>query len=260
MLLITPIETIEYAFIAREKITPPSIRAMKIDIAQEHFIRPRLGDQFFQELCNGQHAELNHNYIKPSLAHFVRYGLIQELAIEVGDRGALVYSASEGQSTSNQDQQNTEKQNLKQDQTVVKSALSESTLNDKQTKDVRAEKFIDQSRILNNESSYQETGTVTDQNHHTDTIERTTLANDSGNEATKITKEDTGNKTELTVLEKQDTAQAFRAATQIELRALMTRSLADANILLAKAVRHIERNIELYPSYIPSSFSNRLFI
>lgn len=87
MNLINPREVISHAFSTRDSVSESSIRAAKITVAQERYIRPAFGDQMFDRMVTGEHSAYVNTYIKPALAHFVRYELIGELALQVGDQG-----------------------------------------------------------------------------------------------------------------------------------------------------------------------------
>lgn len=102
MLLITQQEIVNIAFSPRETMSPDFIRPSKIDIAQEHFVRPRIGDKIFEMLTDGQYEKLNDYYIKPALAYFIRFTIIEELAVQLGDQGAIVFTGGDDQNNSNQ--------------------------------------------------------------------------------------------------------------------------------------------------------------
>lgn len=261
MLLITPSEVINYAFTPRETINPNSIRALKIDIAQEHFIRARLGQELYDQLLENKHTELTEHYIKPALAQFVRYGVIGELAIEVSDRGALVYSSSSGrvdgqqnkaQDTIAQNEQSKESNSTTSSDT--KNTVVETTNEVKDTSDERVTSNgsnpdytdVDNHRI-------QSQGDIS-LNANSTTTAATTAIGDEKHASTDSQKQ-TNSAQENTVRHDEQ----LRAASPAELRVLAQRALSDGNILLAKAIRHIERNLDLYPSYIASSFSSRIF-
>lgn len=260
MLLITPAEVIRMAFTPREIISPESLRTLKIDIAQEHFIRPRFGDDMFQEMLNDNHYDFVEEYIKPALAQFVRYGVIAEMAVRVDDNGALVYSSSSGSK---------EKQ-------ANKTALA--TVNQTQTNEttqVEAEEGSVKKELTREEygdsyamHTFFKTNTM-ESDEDTKKVDTTDNLSDRAfdEHSTSKTNESQSSKTDETTDEQTATEQQndtsknehLRAATMLELRMLTTRALSDGNILLAKAVRHIERHLELYPAYVPSRFSSHIF-
>ncbi|MEF9949769.1 MAG: hypothetical protein RR752_01160 [Mucinivorans sp.] len=260
MLLITASEVVNLAFAARETISPSSIRSLKIDIAQEHFLRPRVGEALFDEMTEGQHPDLVTNYIKPALACFVRYGMIEELAIAVGDKGALVYSSSTGMQNAEED--------LTNDTTINGQTMVTSTRLD-QTSDIETTTktnktvgslSIDSSHavpfpdIVETNSKESET-TVIDAS---DALDKTASLKSDGKDST--TKSDTEQQVQASRGKHTSVDEAFRPATSLELRTLAARALGDGNILLAKAVRYIERNTALFPSYVPSRLYSQIFI
>lgn len=93
MQLITPDEVIELAFSPLDSISPESIRPTRIAIATERYVRPAFGDGLFDNLGQPEHGEFVEQYVKPALAHYVRYGMITELAVRVGDSGVVQLSS-----------------------------------------------------------------------------------------------------------------------------------------------------------------------
>lgn len=99
MLLINPSEVIKYAFNSREMINSDLIRDTKIDISQEVFVRPRIGDVLFDKITAGEHKNLTDEFIKPALAYFIRYIMIEELAVKLSDDGAILYAGGQIEET-----------------------------------------------------------------------------------------------------------------------------------------------------------------
>lgn len=97
MLLITQQEVIEYAFSPTDTLTPDAIRLAKILVAQEHFIRPRLGDALFIKLMD-KHREFVDGYLKAPLSHYIRYGVLSDISFHIGDNGISLFD-----STNNED-------------------------------------------------------------------------------------------------------------------------------------------------------------
>lgn len=89
MLFITQREVVDLAFSPLDGLTPTGIRLSKIAVAQERFIRPPLGENFYDQLNDAVYVDFLKQYIKPALAHYVRYELISELALRVGDDGVV---------------------------------------------------------------------------------------------------------------------------------------------------------------------------
>lgn len=84
--LISPQEVIDIAFPANPRIRPATISHSKIIVAQERFIRPALG-KIYQKLPQASFAAFVEEYIKPSLAFFVKFSVIDEIAIAISDDG-----------------------------------------------------------------------------------------------------------------------------------------------------------------------------
>lgn len=260
MLLITPAEVIRHAFSPRERISASSIRPLKIDIAQEHFIRPRLGDELFEKLVDGHYTDFTERYINPALAHFVRYGILAELCVEVGDRGALVYSSSSDQTQTARNQESADSQTKEHtDSSVVATTANNlTTLHDttNTTKEFagqttthgmsggslvdRVERYDDYTGRISNGTQNEQ---VDQQRTATDTAK--TLVSGTVEIATDENRSASGER--------------YRPATGAEVRALSVRTLSDAQILLAKAVRHLERRKADFVEYAPRGYANNIF-
>lgn len=86
--LIAPQQVVELAFSANNPISPASIKEAKIIAAQEKYLRPVLG-KLYDALLDGKYSELLDEYIRPALAHYVRYAIIPDLSLRLGDKGVL---------------------------------------------------------------------------------------------------------------------------------------------------------------------------
>lgn len=260
MLLITPAEVIRMAFTPREIINPESVRTLKIDIAQEHFIRPRVGDDMFEEMTDGLHTEFVEEYIKPALAQFVRYGVITEMAVKMDNNGALVYSSSSGSKET--------QANKTAVATVNQTQTNETTQVDAEQGTAKKELTREEYGDSYSMHTFVKTNTM-ESDEDTKKVDTTDNLSDRGfdEHSTSKTSESQSSKTDETTDEKTATEQQndnsknehLRAATMLELKMLTTRALSDGNILLAKAVRHVERHPEIYPAYVPSKFSSHIF-
>lgn len=85
----------------RENISPQVIRPAKIDIAADHFVRPRFGDELYDKFIEGEYSPFVEEFIKPALAHYVRYGVVDELSIQMSDSGAVLFENEEQKSLQN---------------------------------------------------------------------------------------------------------------------------------------------------------------
>ena len=101
MLLISQSEIIIVAFSKREDINIDNIRHSSIVIAQERYIAPRLGHDLYEKICNKEFADFNFDYIKPALAYYVKYMLIDDLLIQIDDRGCINFTGNETYNTTN---------------------------------------------------------------------------------------------------------------------------------------------------------------
>lgn len=174
-LLITPSRVIELAFSKLEMISADSIRQSKIDVAQEYFIRPMLGDVLFEQVLLGQHSLFANTFLQPALAHYVRYGIIGELSVQIGDSGAVVYQNERADNTRNNTQDSTSSaeqilsRNENQDAQIVSNSDSKRTdlkisdnqqtqnLNDKRTTVDSAEASVDQTTQQTTTKTQEET-------------------------------------------------------------------------------------------------------
>lgn len=121
MLLITPNEVIEIAFADAKTLKPEMIRPSKIDIAQERFLRPVLGN-LYDSLIDGNHTLFIDEYIKPPLAYFVRHAVISDLAMSVDGSGVGLHtlreSVGEVEKTANSVETSTSKKSSSDDATI----------------------------------------------------------------------------------------------------------------------------------------------
>lgn len=256
MLLITPQEIIDNAFSPREEISAQLIRPSKIDIAQEFFVRPKVGDKMYECLENGKYEQFNDKFIKPALAYFVRYSIVEELCVALGDNGAIFYS---GSLTTENDAQNVD-QNAKvtmdnENNTSTKDSV---TITDKEnsvvTKDVETNGSTNSSIIDITGSASQ---TITDNK----TIKNNDFTDQIGNKentSTKIAsqaKENSWMQIKSDELNKKlsqentKNSKSYTQANRILIHRLQIRALADAGILIEKAVKHLKANNDLYPEF-----------
>lgn len=137
MQLITPEEILSLAFSPDDRIDPAHIRAARIEAAQLRYIRPAFGSAMYRKMILEQYGSFVSGYIKPALAHFVRYELIGELAVRASDRGLVRPSSSESTQTTSatrndqQDRKETLQQesirNRTDDKTTSESSESQTT-------------------------------------------------------------------------------------------------------------------------------------
>ncbi|MDR0954534.1 MAG: hypothetical protein LBM20_04035 [Rikenellaceae bacterium] len=87
-LLITSAEVIELAFSPHDRVSPVVMTDSRIETAQLRFLKPVL-KTLYPRLTEGEYADFCTEYIKPALAHFVKYHLFLSLAIRIGDDGII---------------------------------------------------------------------------------------------------------------------------------------------------------------------------
>ncbi|MDE5944197.1 MAG: hypothetical protein K2G93_01245 [Rikenella sp.] len=97
MQLISQDEVLSLAFSGDDAIDTSHVRAARIEAAQLRYIRPAFGNAMYREMILEQYRDFVSGYIKPALAHFVRYELIGELAVRASDRGVVRPSFAESE-------------------------------------------------------------------------------------------------------------------------------------------------------------------
>ncbi len=95
MQLISPEEVLGIAFVPDDSIKPENIRLARIEIAQIRYIRPAFGQEMYRNMILEKYNSFVSGYIKPALAHFIRYELIGELVVRASDQGVLKPSVEE---------------------------------------------------------------------------------------------------------------------------------------------------------------------
>lgn len=206
MNIITQQEVILLAFSNREDVSSVNIRPSSINIAQERYLASRLGYKLFDKICSnrlGDLYELTENYIKPALAHYVKYMLIDELLIQIDNRGCINFTGSNSLNTKN-------------DSGTMQDTTSETGYS----------------------TSSVTTAVLTSMpgNSNVDTSE-TSQADSTDNQTTS----NSG-----TIAHYYDT---YTAAPSALIHKLQVRTLADANTLMSKAIRHIEDNEAKYGKF-----------
>lgn len=260
MILIKPTEVIDYAFLPRENIKPCSIKELKIDIAQQQYILPRFGDEMFESMLEGELTDFVDGYIKPALAFFVRASIIDDLSIQVRDDGAVVFDYNLlSSSTSNKEQQTSDNSTVERE--------GEEGSNGSQTENSNSEKTMVYDTTTG-EMTYQEIEIANfpvdrhdrlfeGVNSETLEVEKTKTSTDAKQINSTVESSQSGSQTNL----QNDSSELsrLRAATNVERRILSSRALSDANILIAKAVRYVQKNIDIFPTYQKQSLSSRMF-
>ncbi len=259
MLLINPNEVINLAFMPREEISSESIRSLKIDIAQEDFIRPRFGQAMFHEMLEGKHPEFVENYIKPTLAQYVRASVIEELAVQISNKGVIVYSVADTAYKKQEDTKDTtktgtqlseQKETNSQNTVEQKTETEDVSTNDRKETDSEVVAFdiTEQvNSIITTTQSENNTGSTALES------QKSTESHSDTNQSTTTAEGVVSNGVE------SSSNESYRVASSVERRVLCVRALADAKILMAKAVRYVERNVGQFSSYEPREIGSRIF-
>lgn len=131
--LIRPEEVISLAFSLDDPISPNLVRHGRIEIAQLRYIRPAFGNGMYQKMRAGDYDQFVTDYIRPALAHYVRYGVIGELAVRVGEYGVVRPSSEQSvqmsSATKNDQQSRTDEldENVNRLEAKVKDVQDETT-------------------------------------------------------------------------------------------------------------------------------------
>lgn len=224
MQLISQEEVIGLAFTPDDVINPANIRPARIEIAQLRYIRPTFGHEMYQNMILQQYNSFVSDYIKPALAHFIRYELIGELAVRASDLGVVKPSAENASlntsATKNDLQNRTDTSREERNQLEVAEKNTTQTTLENTTKKVTDKTTREESQLHQNTKSETQNGTETDKKTTENTIseqvdtsisvtlteeaemlqdnltkETTTTLNDSGETASQLTETDTSDTT-----------------------------------------------------------------
>ena len=86
--LITPAEVLALAFTSTESLPEESITPSRIESASLQYIRPALGS-LYEHLSDTRYAEFVDTFIKPPLAHYVRYQMIDDHSAQIATWGIM---------------------------------------------------------------------------------------------------------------------------------------------------------------------------
>lgn len=121
-LLITPKEVIDLAFSQTDQLTSGAVKETKIIAAQEEYLSP-VFNGLYSVMIEGKYSGFVEEYIKPALAYFVRYGMIPDMSIQVGN-GGLYHNRQDYSSGSTDKQRDLLRtQALKDGNSLLKKAL-----------------------------------------------------------------------------------------------------------------------------------------
>lgn len=125
MILITPQETINIAFQGLSDINADLICESKINAAQYKFIRPVVGSDMYRCLMLGEYSDFVHTYIKPALAYFVRYTVLPDISLQVGNAGIMQYSGQYSSAATDKQRETLRAQALDDGNTLLNEAVDE---------------------------------------------------------------------------------------------------------------------------------------
>ena len=86
--LITPAEVLELAFPSNQYLPEEMILPAKIDTAQYRFLKPAFGN-LYPCLAEERYETFLGQFVKPALAYYVRYLIIDDLSALPGTSGVL---------------------------------------------------------------------------------------------------------------------------------------------------------------------------
>lgn len=124
-LLITAEEAIRLAFPTNGSIDSLLITDSKIQAAQSKYIRPAFPAAFYDKLCAGEYPDFTEQYLKPALAHFIRYTVLPDISIQVGNMGAFTADPRYASSATDRQREMLRAQALDDGQTLLTDALAE---------------------------------------------------------------------------------------------------------------------------------------
>lgn len=274
MLLITPQEIIDTAFVPTENLDASLVRPTKIDIAQEYFLRPKLGSATFESLVEGANPDFVDQYIKAPLAYFVRYGILEELSVNVDRNGVALRLGGITTTTTTRNDNRNDKGNVTTTATQTKSSeqsktdttTGETTEIDATNKVVSVTTDSDQSNLTNtivNPASEGLTETIDlRRSVDTDEVVDANIQKNTNNTVETVNKQtDTINSTNTENYDKNSVDESrnqqmqdnsrYQPATAAQIHTLQVRAMADANVLMNKALRYMERNADQFPLYAP---------
>ena len=203
-----------------------------------------------------------HNRSREAVVFTRWHGVIAEFSIRMGDDGAVLYQGGEldtgfSKETTGQDS-SVRGQAVSEEQTVSKTSESESSGGETAsvTVDSDENRRTSVAKTSTDSSSDEETTVTTDG----DESRTTTVSKTSSGESSDRTVSEKSGQTDVTdnkssslsVSERSGrSSREFRPATDAQRNLIMRRSLADADVLLAKAVRYMVRHADLFPGFDP---------
>jgi hypothetical protein len=125
--LITAQEVIDIAF-TDMNFLPGKIKSSFIEVAQEEYIRPALGDELYAALIaaapTGDNKALVDNYLKKALAFFVKYECLPDAAMNLTSSGLSLQQAQGTVAATDKQRDIMRAAALKAGNTLLRAALS----------------------------------------------------------------------------------------------------------------------------------------
>ena len=120
--LISPAEVLELAFPSNQYLPEDMILPAKIDTAQYRFLKPAFGN-FYACLVNEQYESFLNRFVKPALAFYVRYLIIDDLCASTGTSGVLQTETDYAESASEKNMEKVKRQAKEDADTLLRQAL-----------------------------------------------------------------------------------------------------------------------------------------
>ncbi|WP_300256578.1 hypothetical protein [uncultured Alistipes sp.] len=95
--LITPLQVLKLAFGNGENLPPDAFGEADIAAAEQRHIIPVIGQELYEKILSGTHAEFRDEYLAPPAALFTRLALQPRLDIRTGQCGTSAPKSSWGQ-------------------------------------------------------------------------------------------------------------------------------------------------------------------
>lgn len=122
MRLITPAEVLELAFPSNQYLPEEMILPAKIDAAQYRFLKPAFGGLYVY-LTELRYETFLCQFVKPALAYYVRYLVIDELCASTGTSGVLQVETDYAESASEKSMEKVKRQAKEDADVLLRQAL-----------------------------------------------------------------------------------------------------------------------------------------
>ena len=125
--LITASEAITIAFLDKN-FPSAKIKDSLIDIAQEQYLRPAIGDDFYEAINVAdpptQYDDFIDDYLQPALAYFILYLMLPEISMQITGSGINVPQTQTGQAGTDRQREMLRSQALANGYTLLNKAVS----------------------------------------------------------------------------------------------------------------------------------------